>query len=680
MTYGRALIAIFFGLAFSVVPAAAQEVPNWPAPPIWNGAEPARHSLSEGGEISDSAAKLGISTSPLPFVGTNPCRVADTRGAGFTGAYGPPPLAAGVPRSFPLAGQCGIPASAGAVSLNITVTNTLGPGFILIHPEGGAQPVVSTLNYIAGQTVANAAIVALGTGGGVTVIAGVSGADLILDTNGYYGGNVVTNVSAGAGLTGGGTGDVTLGVNFGGSGGAGTASRSDHTHAAGEIVSGLLANARLGGTYSGALTFSNPGNAISGSGAGLTNLNAGSLASGTVPSGRVSGTYSGAVVFSNLSNSFAGSFSGDGSGLTGASTGVPHFAVTVLDSAGTVGLHTSMAIGVDGLGLISYHEALSGLLKVAHCSNTACTSATVTTLDGVGDAGERTSLTIGSDGLGLISYYDSTSGDLKVAHCSDLECTSATLSTLDSTGNVGHHNSITIGTDGRGLISYYDTTNGDLKVARCDNTACTGALIPPPLDTAGDVGQDTSITIGADGLGLISYHDVTNGDLKAAHCINAACTGATATTIDSGGIVGRSTSVTIGVDGLGLISYYDQTNGDLKVAHCSNVACTGATLPTLDNTGTVGQHTSVTIGVDGLGLISYHDASNGDLKVAHCSNVTCTSATVATLDSTGLVGSDTSVTIGTDGLGLVSYLDSTNADLKVAHCSNLLCTPFVRRR
>lgn len=184
MTFERALIAIC-GLGLSVGPAAAQEVPNWPAPPIWSGAE----------EISDSAAKLGIHTLPLPFVGTNPCRIADTRDAGFPGAYGPPSLAAGVPRNFPLAGQCGIPLSAGAMSLNITVTNTLGPGFILIYPQGGAQPVVSTLNYIAGQTVANAAIVPLGTGGGVTVIAGVSGTDLIIDTNGYYGGSVQASVT-----------------------------------------------------------------------------------------------------------------------------------------------------------------------------------------------------------------------------------------------------------------------------------------------------------------------------------------------------------------------------------------------------------------------------------------------------------------------------------------------------
>ena len=59
------------------------------------------------------------------------------------------------------------------------------------------------MNYVAGQTIANAAVVPLGAGGGITVIAGVSGTDLILDTNGDYPAGVVTSLS---GLS----GDVTL--------------------------------------------------------------------------------------------------------------------------------------------------------------------------------------------------------------------------------------------------------------------------------------------------------------------------------------------------------------------------------------------------------------------------------------------------------------------------------------
>ena len=93
------------------------------------------------------------------------------------------------------------------------------------------------------------------------------------------------------------------------------------------------------------------------------------------------------------------------------------------------------------------------------------------TRDGSGDAGQYTSVAIGADGLALISYYDATNRDLKVAHCSNQACTSATISSLDRTGDVGQYTSIALGSDDRGLITYYDATNGDLKVAHYANHA-----------------------------------------------------------------------------------------------------------------------------------------------------------------------------------------------------------------
>jgi endosialidase-like protein len=128
---------------------------------------------------------VGAAGGESAFVGLTPCRLVDTRGNGFAGGFGPPALVAGTPRDFPLQAQCGIPATATAVSLNVTATNTLGPGFFLLHPQGAAPPLVSTLNYVAGETVANAALVPLGPGG-LTVVAGVSGADLVLDVDGYF--------------------------------------------------------------------------------------------------------------------------------------------------------------------------------------------------------------------------------------------------------------------------------------------------------------------------------------------------------------------------------------------------------------------------------------------------------------------------------------------------------------
>jgi hypothetical protein len=134
--------------------------------------------------------------------------------------------------------------------------------------------------------------------------------------------------------------------------------------------------------------------------------------------------------------------------------------------------------------------------------------------------------------------------------------------------------SIAIGTDGLPVISYYDSTNGDLKVAKCANATCTGTATITIVDSTGSAGHDTSITIGTDGLPVISYYDVANGDLKVAKCANAACSGtSTISIVDSTGQVGYYTSITIGTDGMPVISYYDSTNGDLKVAKCANQFC-----------------------------------------------------------------------------------------------------------
>jgi len=189
------VLASAFGISAVSAQAPGQEgIPNWPAPPFWSATQAAQTPVEPRDPRARWAAihaesVAGVPTAPLTLIGINPCRIVDTRDGTKPAGYGPPSLSQGVSRNFTLTGQCGIAGTAQAVSLNITVTNTLGPGFISIYPQGGVAPVVSTLNYVAGQTVANAAVVPLGTGGGITVIAGVSGTDLIIDTNGYYEGS-----------------------------------------------------------------------------------------------------------------------------------------------------------------------------------------------------------------------------------------------------------------------------------------------------------------------------------------------------------------------------------------------------------------------------------------------------------------------------------------------------------
>ena len=138
-----------------------------------------------GQTFTVTQAALGT-TSGLAFFPLTPCRVADTRGNGKTGAFGPPAMPAGSTRSFPITtSSCAVPASAQAYSLNVTVVPPAPLTYLSIWPTGQAQPVVSTLNSFDGTVVANAAIVPAGASGAISVFVSDS-TDVIIDINGYF--------------------------------------------------------------------------------------------------------------------------------------------------------------------------------------------------------------------------------------------------------------------------------------------------------------------------------------------------------------------------------------------------------------------------------------------------------------------------------------------------------------
>lgn len=334
--------------------------------------------------------------------------------------------------------------------------------------------------------------------------------------------------------------------------------------------------------------------------------------------------------------------------------------------------------------MISYRNNSTGDLMVAHCGNAACSSGnTITPVDSAGNTGSYTSIIIGADGLPVIAYRYADDGDLKVAHCGNAACSSGnTITTVDSASDVGYHTSITIGADGLPVISYYDGTNQDLKVAHCGNAACSGGNTVVVADPGGQVGRDSSITIGTDGFPRITYRDEGNALLKVANCLDANCMSTYKIFVDSYNNTGSYSSITIGPDGLGVISFRDATNGDLMVTHCDRTDCAAEKSTTIDATDDVGMYTSITIGADGLPLVSYYDVTNHDLKLVHCGNAACSSGNaLTTVDSAGDVGRyNTAITIGADGLPLISYYDVTNGDLKVVHCASAFCTPYFRRR
>lgn len=165
----------------------AQDVPlrNWTVPPFDAAA------FKNSGAIRPMTPTDHIQgDNPAVFVPVVPCRLHDSRVV----AGGPGPILASTTRNYDFipggGGECSGTFSSPviALSLNFSVVNTQGPGFILAYPTGAAAPGVSVLNYAGtpGEIRNNAAIVPVDVNGSFSVTAGVSGTDVIIDINGIF--------------------------------------------------------------------------------------------------------------------------------------------------------------------------------------------------------------------------------------------------------------------------------------------------------------------------------------------------------------------------------------------------------------------------------------------------------------------------------------------------------------
>lgn len=133
--------------------------------------------MAPGGTLTSNADFQIIG--PLQLIPLTPCRLVDTRQTGG-------PIQGGTSRNFtvPQLGSCGIPTSAAAYSLNVTVAPHGPLGYLTIWPNGEVQPYVSAMNSLDGRVKANAAIVPAGNNA-VSVFASNT-TDVILDIDGYF--------------------------------------------------------------------------------------------------------------------------------------------------------------------------------------------------------------------------------------------------------------------------------------------------------------------------------------------------------------------------------------------------------------------------------------------------------------------------------------------------------------
>ena len=106
-------------------------------------------------------------------------RIADTTDAA--------PLSGGSTLVVPVAGVAGVPASGvSSVTLTVTAVDASAYGFVTMWPCSAQRPTVSTLNFVAGDTVANSATLPLGAAGDVCVFSSVT-SDVTVDVAGWWG-------------------------------------------------------------------------------------------------------------------------------------------------------------------------------------------------------------------------------------------------------------------------------------------------------------------------------------------------------------------------------------------------------------------------------------------------------------------------------------------------------------
>lgn len=153
LTFSLTTVALLAGGLAAAGPAAADTSPQRPTP-------------------KDAVVAGGYTALP-------PQRILDTRPSSA--------LAPGTARTVPVAGQGGVPESGvAAVVVNLAVVTPKASGYLSAYPNPG-KPTSSNLNFSAGRTIANLAVVPVASNGTIQLFNGSGGSAFVLvDVTGWF--------------------------------------------------------------------------------------------------------------------------------------------------------------------------------------------------------------------------------------------------------------------------------------------------------------------------------------------------------------------------------------------------------------------------------------------------------------------------------------------------------------
>jgi Ca2+-binding RTX toxin-like protein len=292
------------------------------------------------------------------------------------------------------------------------------------------------------------------------------------------------------------------------------------------------------------------------------------------------------------------------------------------DSSDDVGDYAAIVLDAQGNPVISYYDDTNGDLKVLHCTNPDCSGTQAPqSPDTAGYVGLETSIALDAAGNPVIADYASTGQDLRILHCTNPDCSGVqTSQSPDTVGNVGWEASLVLDAVENPVVAYYRAASGDLRLLHCTNADYSGSQTPQTPNSAGFTGTAPSLVLDGAGNPVIAYHSLSDADLKLVHCTTIDCSGTqTPRTADTNGSAGETVGLALSAEGNPVLVYNEGGGDDLWVMHCTSADCSGVQTPvSVDTAGSVGAWVSMELGSYGNPVAYYRDTTNASLKVLHC--------------------------------------------------------------
>lgn len=248
------------------------------------------------------------------------------------------------------------------------------------------------------------------------------------------------------------------------------------------------------------------------------------------------------------------------------------------------------------------------------------------------------------------------------------------VSTIDAAGDVGANPAVAVRPDGRPIVVYVDVTSRSVKLAVCDDAACTGATTTTLAVESGDDLGRMSVSVDPEGRPTIVFRQFED-DLRVIRCEDPMCTAHTDVELGSG------QSPVLGGNEAPVIAYNDP-DGNLLVASCTDPGCTGdverTVLATREPDGVGHWLADLALAEDGRPVILY--SPDPELRLVTCGNRSCSSGN-SEASLVDVAGGPSRLALRGDGAPLIAYVEQGDDGnrLFLLACADPACSNPPRR-